>query len=98
MITRERYRHHGPDTGLAIDGNHPIGDGSNGEYGGLWGRNNGAEGVHLVHPEIAERKGPPANIGRTQTPGPRALCDATPLCGYLAELRSVSFGDHCPHD
>ena len=98
MITSERYRHHWPNTGLAIDGNHPIGDGSNREYGGLRGRNDGAEGVNLVHPEIAERKGPSANIGREQTPCARSLREATPLCGYLTELRTVSFAYHCPHD
>ena len=92
VITSERYRHHWPNTGLAIDGNYPIGDGSNREYGGLRGRNDGAEGVHLVHPEIAERKGPSANIGREQTPCPRSLREATSLCGYLTELRTVSFG------
>src|SRR5580700_12024352 len=98
VITSERYRHHWPNTGLAIDGNYPIGDGSNREYGGLRGRNDGAEGVNLVHPEIAERKGPSANIGRAQTSRPRSLRESMPLRGYLTELRTVRFGDHRPHD
>ena len=73
MIARESQSHHGADCGPAVDGYDAVGDRAHGENRGLRRGNDGAEGVHVIHAEVADGEGGVGKVGGTQLPGTRPL-------------------------
>src|SRR5262245_56403789 len=56
VIAGEREHHRGLDGRLTVEGDHAVGDPPDGEDGGLRRVDDGVEGVHAVHPKIADRE------------------------------------------
>src|SRR5258708_37734122 len=73
MIARQRHGHDWAHTRLAIYRDNAIGHSSNGQNASLRRRDDGAEGIHFVHAQIAERKRSARNIGGGAGPPPAAL-------------------------
>ncbi len=88
MVAGKRDRHHRANARLAVDRDHAIGDASHGENRGLRRRDDRAERIDLVHPQIADGERPAGNIGGPQTPGLGAL-------GKILALRSGDLRDVC---
>ncbi len=99
-------RHHGPNFdssfdssfGLALHGHDAIDYGSNRENGGLRRRDDRAELIHLIHPEVADGEGGIRNVGWPQFPGPRSIGDVPSLRRDFRQTRAMRVvyhrGDH----
>ena len=94
MIARERHRHHRPHARFAVHRNHPVGDGADGQDGGLRRHDDRREGVDLEHAEVADSKGRFRNIGRLEPSCPCALRQIAPADRDVGNVRTIGPRDH----
>ena len=94
VVAGER-EHHGRLHGrLAVDRDDAIGDAPHGQDRGLRRVDDGAERVHAVHAEVADREDAALDVGRPQLAGLRPRHQVLATGGDLLEPQRVGLVDH----
>ena len=91
MIGGKRQRDHRSDGGPAVDGDHAIDHASHGQNARLRRHNDGSEGVHVVHAQIADRECAAGNVRRLKASGLGAFGQFAASHGNLFDPAGVGF-------
>src|SRR2546425_1658141 len=86
-------QHHGRlDGGLTVEGDDAVGDAADGEDGGLRRIDDGVEGIHTVHAEVADGEAAALDVGRAQLAGLGAAHQVLAAGRELGEGQGVGAG------
>src|SRR2546430_13762894 len=86
-------QHHGRlDGGLTVEGDDAVGDAADGEDGGLRRIDDGVEGIHTVHAEVADGEAGALDVGRAQLAGLGAAHQVLAAGRELGEAQGVGAG------